>query len=122
MSGLHSGLTTCFLVMNLRLSRKCIYQNLQRHLQIKDGALDFWTNINKQQRSIALSTKTRTLIIKWWTMETTMFPKRKKVCRKRLGMKQVIEHPNHFFVGVPSKKTFRALICSGSILQMLPRL
>jgi hypothetical protein len=96
MSGFHSGLTTCFIVMNLRLSRKCIYQNLQRHLQIKDGASDFWTNIKKQQRSIALSAKTRTLIIKWWTMETIVFPESKKVCREKLGKTQVIEHPNHF--------------------------
>jgi hypothetical protein len=72
MSGLHSGLTTCFLIVNLGLSRKCIYQSFQRHLQIKDGALNFWTNIRKQQRSTTLLTKTRALIIEWWTMETNV--------------------------------------------------
>jgi hypothetical protein len=81
---------------NLGLSRKCVYQNLQQCPQIKDGALDFWIDIKKQQRSTTLSTETRSLIIKWWTMETTVFPRRKKICRKKLGKKQVIEYPTHF--------------------------
>jgi isochorismate hydrolase len=66
----------------IRLSRKCVYQSLQQCLQIKDGALDFCTDIKKQQRSIALSTETRTLIIKWWTMETIVSPKQKKIHKK----------------------------------------
>jgi hypothetical protein len=80
----------------IRLSRKCVYQSLQQHLQIEDSALDFWIDIKKQQRSIALSVETRVFIIKWWTMETTVSPKQKKIHRKRLGRKQVIEHPTHF--------------------------
>lgn len=81
---------------NLGVSRKYVYQNVQWCLQIKDGALDFWNDIKKQQRSTALSTKTKYLMIEWWTMETIVFPRRKKICKKNLDMKQIIEYPTHF--------------------------
>ncbi len=81
---------------NLGLSRKCVYQNLQWCFQIKDGALDFWNDIKKQQRSTALSTKTRYLMIEWWTMETIVFLRQKKICKKNLDRKQIIEYPTHF--------------------------
>jgi len=81
---------------NLGLSRKCVYQSLKLHFQIKDGALDFWIDIKKQQRSTALSTSTRYLIIEWWTMETIAFLRQKKICKKNFDGKQIIEYPTHF--------------------------
>ncbi len=107
---------------NLGLSRKCVYQNLQWRLQIEDGALDFWTDIKKQQRSTALSTKTRYLMIEWWIMETIVFPRRKKICKKKPWREANYRISHPFLVGIPTKNFFRTLVCSCSLLQMLPRL
>jgi hypothetical protein len=52
--------------------------------------------LKKQQMSTAFSIEKRTFIIEWWPMETNVSPKQKKVCRERLGKKQVVEHSTHF--------------------------
>ncbi len=59
--GFSTNVSARMVAKKFRMSRKCLYQSLQRRFQIKDGALDFWANIKKHQRSIVLSTETRTL-------------------------------------------------------------
>jgi hypothetical protein len=50
----------------------------------------------KEIRYDAFSTKKKTFVMEWWTMETTIFLDRKKFYKKRIGVKQTMEHPTHF--------------------------
>ncbi len=81
---------------HLGLSRKCVLKYKQQHLLIDNGNLDFWFGTTKKQQLDALSPKVRALVLEWWIMETTIFPNQKKVFKKRLGVKQTMEHPTHF--------------------------
>ncbi len=71
---------------HLGLDRKCIYQTLQCHLLVDDGALDFWIGIKKLKQSNVLSTKVNGLVVEWWTIEITICLNWKKVCKKRMGV------------------------------------
>jgi hypothetical protein len=51
---------------------------------------------SKRQQSYALSPKVKALVLEWWIMETTLSLDQKKVCKKQLGVKQIVEHPTHF--------------------------
>ncbi len=92
---------------HLRLDRHCIYQSLQHHNFIDDDAIDFWSGTKRREWCTTLSIELKTLVVEWWTMETTISPNWKKVCKKRIGVKQLIEDPTHLLQvsQVSDKKT-----------------
>jgi hypothetical protein len=81
---------------HLGLFRRCVQNYKQHCLLIDNGDLDFWSGTTKRQQSDALSPKVKVLVLEWSIMEIIISPDRKKVSKKRLGVKQNVEHPTHF--------------------------
>jgi hypothetical protein len=77
-----------------------------------------WTfGLGEKKRFDALSTETKSLVMEWWTMDTTISPNPKKVCKKRIGVRKFVEYPTHF-LQVWQVNIFNNFICSCSLLQI----
>ncbi len=70
------------IVNHLGFDRHYIYQSLQRCSLIDDSAIDFWPRTKRCEPCTTLSIELKTLVVEWWTMETTISLDRKKVCKK----------------------------------------
>ncbi len=77
---------------HLGLFRRCVLNCKQRFLINNDG-LDFWFGTTKRQQLNVMSPEVRALVLEWWITKTTISLDRKKVCKKKWGVKQTMEHP-----------------------------
>jgi hypothetical protein len=56
----------------------------------------FWTCYKRATSSDVLPESIKMLVIKWWINQSTIFPKKKRVLRKRIAVKSFENHPSHF--------------------------
>jgi hypothetical protein len=62
---------------------------------IDDNLLEFQSRSKMWEGLNALSLEVRQLIVDWWTHETIVSLDCKKIYKKRVGTKQIIEHPTY---------------------------
>ncbi len=66
---------------------------------------------NQKTTIRCIVTRGKNSCARWWIMETTIFLDRKKVCKKRLEVKQIMEHPTHFLQVFQVKNSLIFLTC-----------
>jgi hypothetical protein len=80
----------------LGVDRRNIKKAIQRREMLDTANDSFWISYKRATRSDILQESVRLLVITWWTEQSTISTKRKKVLQKRIGVKNFDCHPTHF--------------------------
>ncbi len=67
-----------------------------RHMHVDSSGDDFWGGLPKKQWCDMLDEGEQNLIPKRWETTTTVFPNRKDVKRRKLGVKSWEMYPTHY--------------------------
>lgn len=80
----------------LGVDRRNIRKGVNRRVQLDLENQAFWRTNRRRERSDTISEATKSLVISWWTKETTISPNRKDIRRRLRGVKDYEEHVTHY--------------------------
>ena len=92
---------------SMKAAAKCVGMNkhtvrravAQRHLFNRSAEGEVWAKNNHHRRRDALQQTIVDVVVEWWMLETRIYPSKKDIKRKRVGVRSFIEHATHWFEG-----------------------